>query len=593
MNTHLLKPKTFSILLLLVSSAAYGGADVLQNVPQDALGFVVVKNLSATDGKIAQLFKTLGVEFPAPLAFLQATAGALEGIDPQGDFLLTVLPDAETTGRQSQFCVWLPVRDYARFVAALDSASREGIAAVTVAGEDLLVARHGEWALVMDPDQRERMEQLLAAEPNPPAAVIAWKNWIDANDVVAVALPNGVRAILSWAAATPAAQSEPDENADDLFGPAAEDEKQLAADAAAPDSSLAKVRTAIRDWITRSPKLADWMLGAKAVGFALQIDENANALAGVRMSCSDKQLEAGRDNADPALPPTLYRSGNFVLYAGGTVSPALSSAAAESYVRYVVEELKNEHRLVLDQKSVALFQKASENALAEVTSVAVLTHPGDKSEGLYTNDFLLVRATSAELFVDRASEMMRLWNKMNRDAEGDFPLIFDVEEQMIGDRRVIQYPTEVMGAADLAVPEVRKVMEQFFGPGGKLRLWIAPVDDHAVLLAAGTEREVAAALELLDQKQPITWDHSELGATNTLLPEQSSWRLFVSPSEYHRWQRQLSDAMTGPVFGGRPSKEFPPSPPLGVAAGMRDDELWIDAAVPAETIQSTGAYLKK
>ena len=56
-----------------------------------------------------------------------------------------------------------------------------------VAGEDLLIARRGEWAVVADPDQRERLTQLASGTPSPPPLIANWKKWIEANDITIVA----------------------------------------------------------------------------------------------------------------------------------------------------------------------------------------------------------------------------------------------------------------------------------------------------------------------------------------------------------------------------------------------------------------------
>jgi hypothetical protein len=270
----------------------------------------------------------------------------------------------------------------------------------------------------------------------------------------------------------------------------------------------------------------------------------------------------------------------------------LTGTAAELFVRAAVDDLKSEQRSVVDDATVARFQKALQIALAEVTSAAVLTQPGEKAEGVYTNDFLVVHVASADSFIDRADDVMRLWNTLNRDAEGDSPLIFDVEEQKLGKRAATRYSLDVAGAEGLAIPEVRQAMEKFFGPGGKMQLWIAPVDDHNVLLASATEPEVAAALEVLASRRPVDWDQPEMDGANKLLPKEADWRLFFSPHAYAQWHRRWKDAMTGPVLGRRPAKDFPASPPIGIAGGLRHNELLIEAAVPAETIQSAGAYLK-
>jgi hypothetical protein len=70
------------IVALPVRSRA---ADILQNVPRDALGIVVIKNLHATDTKVAQLLKTFNARYPSPLVFIEAVTGIREGLDPQGD----------------------------------------------------------------------------------------------------------------------------------------------------------------------------------------------------------------------------------------------------------------------------------------------------------------------------------------------------------------------------------------------------------------------------------------------------------------------------------------------------------------------------
>ena len=49
---------------------------------------------------------------------------------------------------------------------------------MTIAGEDLLVVRQDDWAVVMDPDQRDRLEMLRDAKPTPPQQVNDWSEWV-------------------------------------------------------------------------------------------------------------------------------------------------------------------------------------------------------------------------------------------------------------------------------------------------------------------------------------------------------------------------------------------------------------------------------
>ncbi len=585
-----------SLVTCLIPLAA-GGAEVLRYVPNEALGFVLVKNLATTDSKFESLAKTIQPGLPAPLAFLQSATGVSDGLDRQGDLLIAVLPSDGPTQDKLRFAVWIPVQDYDRFVTTLGGAPAQQIAEIAIAEEKVLVARHGHWAIVMDPDERRSIQRLVAVQPNPRPALSAWTEWIDANDVTVVALPRGVQAILAWAAASPAAEkAAAEQNGDQIFDFGQFEDPDDPFAAAPAGSSSKGVVTAVRDsiakWALAAPRLMHIFLRAKLVGGALRLDEAGNLQAGLRVEADERLWAKGGDEQPP--PPALYQGGNFVLHGAGGVHQGLAAIAAGAYARMLANDLKNEEHMVLPNATVAQFVQAAERAGAAAQSVVLLTQPGDKEEGVYTNDFLAVRAASAQAFADHVKEVMRLWNSMNRDAETETRLVFDIEDVKLGERMATQYSLDVAaadGAAEL--PEIRQAMEKFFGPGGKLRLWVAPVDEHTVLLATATPEQVAAALEALDRKQAVDWSRPETADVNRLLPSEADWRLFFSPHDYNKWKRREMDAITGPVIGGPLVEEFPLSPPVGLAGGIRSGELWIDAAVPAETIHSAAIHLKK
>ena len=94
---------------------------------------------------------------------------------------------------------------------------------------------------------------------------------------------------------------------------------------------------------------------------------------------------------------------------------------------------------------------------------------------MYTNNFFVLRVESAAKFVEQAKEVMRLWNKANRDAKGGTHMLFDSEDTKIGEISATQYSMDVAALdGGAVVPEVRQAMERLFGPGGKLRIWIVP-----------------------------------------------------------------------------------------------------------------------
>jgi hypothetical protein len=487
----------------------------------------------------------------------------------------------------------LPVAHFRGLVASLGGTPEPGILPISVAGEDLLVANHDGFALFMDPDQRDRMERMLAAKPETPSHLTAWRQWIGSNNVSVIAMPGGVRSILQWV------MPENEEVNDRLFEPpdANGNPPRRRAGEDAGDV-ISRLRGSLRTLLQTSPRLIPMANELDAIGCGFQLGGEGTAHARIRAvwtaESSDRDTPAQADT-ETELPPTMYDGEPFTVFGAGKVPPAAMAFAASSYVRLIVDELKKQERIQLADETVARFLQAVEQAAAEVISSHVMSLVGQQQDGVYTNHFLVVRTASADKFVDLASESMRLWNQMNRAAEGGPRLVFDVAEPSIADRRAIQYSLDLAAADGApAIPEIRQAMEKLFGPGGKFALLLVRIDDQTALLAAATPEQAATVVERLSRKRPIEWNQSQLAAANALFPEQAQWRAYFSPHGYTTWLSRQMDAIVGvPVVGGPLVKQFPDSPPIGAAGGIRDGELWVDVAVPVETIRGAGGYLQQ
>src|SRR5436190_3661665 len=134
---HLTVNRVVLLILLLFAPAIARSADILQEVPNDVLGFVVVHHLNAIDAKAKWLSLELRNNTFSPLTFLKTVTNIQDGLNMEGDFMLAVYPDLRGDKSRLRFGVWLPVTDYARFGKSIGASSPDGISTVTVAGEDL------------------------------------------------------------------------------------------------------------------------------------------------------------------------------------------------------------------------------------------------------------------------------------------------------------------------------------------------------------------------------------------------------------------------------------------------------------------------
>ncbi len=264
-------------------------SDILNQVPRDALAIAVVRNISQADARTGTVLSAIGSRLPGPLAFLRSLTGIDAGLDTRRDLMIALMPPANSS-RQFHLAVWLPVNDYDALVRSLDGDPQRRIAAVTLAGEDLLVVRQNDWAVVMDTDQRDRLEQLREGTSSPPPQLEQWTDWMATNDTTIVLLPAGMQMVRFMAAKEglfgavnrPAPAIADD---DDLFGPANR------------VSPTASKWPAVRSWFqttfAETPELANWFAEAKGAAIGLRLDDEGNVLAGLRFAIARKRVAAG------------------------------------------------------------------------------------------------------------------------------------------------------------------------------------------------------------------------------------------------------------------------------------------------------------
>jgi hypothetical protein len=599
---HLIINRVVALILLVLAPAAARAADILNEVPNDVLGFVVVHHLNAIDAKAKWLSLELRNNTFSPLAFLKTVTNIQDGLDRDGDFLVVAYPDPRGDKSHLRFGVWLPVSDYPRFSKSIGASSVNGISTVTIAGEDLLVARRGEWALAMDTDQRERMTQLVAASGSPATApqVAGWKKWIDANDVTVVAYSAGVRELLSLADDSDDDGKTGNDSADDVFG-AGKTPGNRRGDVAMsgnrlPSQGIGAILDEYRKWTAASPAIAHTLEQANMVGCGMRInlegENSGSTLIGLRVAFNDG-FEVEAIDAKAGVPHSIYDGSGFAVAYAGQLPKSVIETLATGYLATAAADLKKEEHTELDEDSLHQLNAAVEQAAGEIRYAVVLTQPGAQPAPVYTNNFVVLRVSSAADFVARAVEIMRLWNKANSDADGETKLIFAADETKLGERVARQYSLDfatMLGGP--AVPEIRQAMEKLFGPGGKLRLWVVPTDEHTVMLAQGTQEQVTAALKLYDRKQPIDWNQGELSKVSRQLPADSDWRVFFDARRYFDWERRQAMAVTGvPVIGGPLVRPFRDCPPVAVVGGFHGQELWIDAVALAPTLKSAYEFV--
>ena len=141
---HFSPARMVALVLFLIASTTVR-AQLLDQIPSDAMAFVQLRNLNAVNEKAAALAKQFGlVEMnPAcadPLGALLGAAGITNGVDRGGDAGLALLNhDFHEAGGEPPIIILIPVTDYAAFIGNFADAKKDGdfdVVHLTFNGED-------------------------------------------------------------------------------------------------------------------------------------------------------------------------------------------------------------------------------------------------------------------------------------------------------------------------------------------------------------------------------------------------------------------------------------------------------------------------
>jgi len=204
MKPFRLVASTFVAAAAFVFAPLHAGAQVLQQVPADALVVIKFNKLKATSDKLAALSNKLGIaqlnpDMADPLGKLQEQAGVKQGVDPNGEAAFVLL-NGNMDEKKPPGIILVPVTDYKAFLGNFADAKTEGdISIVHPKNEtdDIFVANWGKYA-VLTPARENLAKKPEGLTPTALAAkeldskdVVAYVNMKSARTRILPAIANG------------------------------------------------------------------------------------------------------------------------------------------------------------------------------------------------------------------------------------------------------------------------------------------------------------------------------------------------------------------------------------------------------------------
>jgi hypothetical protein len=186
----------------------------LSLIPDDALGFLLIKDLRSLSDKVNDTAKQLNVqEKVSMLELIQKEMGIQEGINEKGSLLFLVLKGNDAKLDGLRYLVALPVSDHDKIAKQLvvkdikdgigqgELGSPSGLlAGVGGSGPEgkpkkfpVLVAKRGDFVLLAPPEGRAGLEAVLNAKKDITATLKGTEDWLGEQDIAGFITNSGVQ----------------------------------------------------------------------------------------------------------------------------------------------------------------------------------------------------------------------------------------------------------------------------------------------------------------------------------------------------------------------------------------------------------------
>ncbi len=549
---------------------------VLKLAPADALGVLVVNHLDVAMQKSEFLLQEMHSPATDMMESLRIKTGVQHGVDEHGAFGLALLPN-QKAGEAPLNIAFLPVTDYEKLLADLEvKDAKAEIAEGKFFHLPALIGHKNGYAVIADAekfkDQAEQaLKKILAGGKGIDDVAAPVAQWIGEHEVSFVVSSAGIKA------------------------GAAGVRKQLAqlkeTMLKAPQANVAASGLGFYEELIKG---AENEFELMAIG--ARVDDDGGLRFDNRMLFrGNGTLAKAGAEAQPVAGPRLTQlpGGPYFIAFEGSIRGSLSKNFLNISADAVKSMVKQSSGKDLTDEQMKQLNNVFEHSwsAAGVTSMVMGTpKPG---ESIYNRVYGTIKVKDAAAFLTAYEKSIQDVNTLYKSF--DVPLLkpMAIEKTTFDGKPVLQLTMDLASMMKaVAQTPSRKMMDSMFGPDGKLRFFMAALDETTVGIAYNSVDNLKALDEVRKNPQTSLSADRDLQQTVKLLPEGAQWIAFVSP-------KGLMDFSMAMVLGAMPQgmlpqlPSFPQTPPVGFAALLNASSIDAHLVIPGAVFRGIGQYVQQ
>jgi hypothetical protein len=561
------------LLSVAIPSVPLHAEEILGYLPNNALSFALVRDVQTTSDKIVKFVEIFNEELPAPLAMAQAMTGLSEGLDLNGDALFALLPMGETTAVPAPMFL-LPVEDYAALAASIQADATGEICRVNIADEDVLIARHGVYALVMNLEHREIMQNLLGAADHVPKAIDEYKDWIAGNDLSVMVTSAGIKHLSAAAKKELKAVELPTEAGD--F-----DEQAMAND-----------MLNVGDVLPFS-ELIEKQIKVAGVGLALDETINARLRWTVELQKTENDANAESETIVEDKPLFGYADESYALAGGGPLPQELVAQLPELCMQISRDMAGVDGRGDYTEEDWAELRESYESAFAGLRGLSVLLVPVAEKEPLLSIFFTRLQVVDSAKYLDSLQNMVDLANRLSERSKGDIKLHYDISPISVADAKGFEISCDLDRATGDGDNHIwQTLLTAFLGIDHKLSVYCCAVDEIHVAVGIESKSTLSKFIEGYRQGDVSLSASEHVQKTLKLLEIEPRWLTLINPQGFVDIVQSAVKSLM--ILGFAPEiPAYPIAPPLGMALEHKENSWQGEMVMPVEAARAMAEFAKE
>ena len=240
------------------------------------------------------------------------------------------------------------------------------------------------------------------------------------------------------------------------------------------------------------------------------------------------------------------------------------------------------------------YADASMGAMTGVKSMRMLMGVADPGTGLYGNTTALMTVDDSKRYLDSYEKSLAALRKLAEDANSPAIPVATSKPIKVGDTDGLEVSMTLPNLKQFGQaggPDPQKMMQLFLGPDGKLKIYVAPADEHTVVMAYTSADRLKEAIEFYRLKQAGLSADVDLAKVAAKLPAGSQFVAYASLSGIVKTAKQFMAMIPGVPQAAIP--DFPDSPPFGYAAKVSSAGVEGHFIVTTETLRTIGDTVAK